>query len=244
MFALFRSRPDLYNFQSLKTDIHTHLLPGVDNGPSDLASALLMVKGLAESGFSRLFCTPHIKKSLPDNTSGKLRSVMDDFRRGLATAGIEVEVLLAAEYLLDEGFEAKLESGDLLLLPGNRLLIELQPNRPEFDLRTLLFNLRIKEYIPLVAHPERYQFMPNYNKVLSKWHERGYELQVDILSLTGYHGPAVRETAIWLLKNDMITHLASNVHNQRELELLKKSIGNSRVRDAVWKVAERGGNLA
>jgi tyrosine-protein phosphatase YwqE len=158
-------------------------------------------------------------------------------------AGLAVEVSLAAEYLLDEGFEGLLEANSLLCLPGKRLLVELQPNRAEIDLRTLLFNLRIKEYLPVLAHPERYHFLPNYRKVISKWHERGYEMQVDILSLTGYHGASTRETAVWMLKNDLISGLASNIHNRNELDLLRRSLESSKVREAVRKIGERGGNL-
>lgn len=243
MFTLFRSKPEPRTFKPLSTDIHAHLLPGLDNGSADMSEAVSLASGLHDLGFVHLYCTPHISKSLPGNTPDRLLAVFDAFRRSLSAAGLNIQVSLAAEYLLDEGFEGLLEAGPLLCLPGKRLLVELQPNRAEVDLRTLLFNLRIKEYLPVLAHPERYHFLPNYNKVISKWHERGYEMQVDILSLTGHHGAATRETALWMLKNNLISSLASNVHNRKELELLNRSLESSRVRDAVRKIGERGGNL-
>lgn len=243
MLSLFRSKPEPRTFKPLITDIHAHLLPGLDNGAGDMLEAVSLASGLRDLGFSHLYCTPHISKSPPGNTTDRLSAVFEAFRRGLSAAGVNLEVSLAAEYLLDEGFEALLETGSLLCLPGKRLLVELQPNRAEVDLRTLLFNLRIKEYLPVIAHPERYHFLPNYRKVISKWHERGYEMQVDILSLTGYHGTAIRETAVWMLKNNLVSSLASNVHNRKELDLLNKSLESSKVRDAVRKIGEKGGNL-
>ncbi|MFM7154590.1 MAG: tyrosine-protein phosphatase [Bacteroidota bacterium] len=243
MLTLFRSKPEPRTFEPLITDIHAHLLPGLDNGAEDMSEAVTLVSGLRDLGFSHIYCTPHVRKSLPGNTTERLSAVFEALRRGLSAAGLTIEVSLAAEYLLDEGFEDLLEANSLLCLPGKRLLVELQPNRAEVDLRTLLFNLRIREYLPVLAHPERYHFLPNYKKVLSKWHERGYEMQVDILSLTGYHGAATRETAVWMLKNDLISSLASNVHNRKELELLNRSLESSKVRDAVRKIGEKGGNL-
>jgi len=243
MFTLFRAKPEPQTFKLLRTDIHAHLLPGLDNGAGDMSESVALASGLRDLGFSHLFCTPHISKSLPGNTPDKLLAVFEAFRRGLSAAGVAIELSLAAEYLLDDGFEDLLATSSLLCLPGRRLLVELQPNRAEVDLRTLLFNLRIKEYLPVIAHPERYHFLPNYNKIISKWHERGYEMQVDILSFTGYHGSATRSTAVWMLKNNLISSLASNVHNRKELDLLNKSLESSRVRDAIRKIGEKGGNL-
>lgn len=243
MLTLFRSKPEPLSFESLGTDIHAHLLPGLDDGASDMSEAVSLASGLCDLGFARIFCTPHINKSLPGNTPDRLLTVFEAFRRSLSVAGLNVEVSLAAEYLLDEGFEELLEANSLLCLPGKRLLVELQPNRAEVDLRTLLFNLRIKEYLPVLAHPERYHFLPNYKKVIAKWHERGYEMQVDILSLTGYHGSETRATALWMLKNDLVSSLASNVHNRKELEVLNRSFESSKVREAVRKIGEKGGNL-
>ena len=243
MLTLFRSKPEPLSFESLGTDIHAHLLPGLDNGATDISEAVLLASGLRDLGFKHLFCTPHISKSLPGNTPDTVLAVFEAFRKGLSAAGITIELSLAAEYLLDEGFEELLEANSLLSLPGKRLLVELQPNRAEVDLRTLLFNLRIKEYLPVLAHPERYHFLPNYKKVIAKWHERGYEMQVDILSLTGYHGSETRATALWMLKNDLVSSLASNVHNRKELEVLNRSFESSKVREAVRKIGEKGGNL-
>lgn len=243
MLSLFRSKPEPLTFELLITDMHAHLLPGLDNGAEDMSEAVFMASGLRDLGFSRIYCTPHVSKSLPGNTADKLLAVFEAFRRSLLAAGLSIDVSLAAEYLLDEGFEDLLEANSLLCLPGKRLLVELRPNRAEVDLRTLLFKLSIKEYLPVLAHPERYHFLPDYRKAISKWHERGYEMQVDILSFTGYHGATTRETAIWMLRNNLISGLASNIHNRRELDLLNRSLESSKVRDAVRKIGEKGGNL-
>jgi hypothetical protein len=96
MFTLFRSKPEPQTFELLRTDIHAHLLPGLDNGAGDMSESVALASGLRDLGFSHLFCTPHISKSLPGNTPDKLWAVFEAFRRGLSAAGVTIELSTTA----------------------------------------------------------------------------------------------------------------------------------------------------
>lgn len=224
MFGLFKKVPPLGSFGFLGVDMHSHLLPGIDDGAKDMAHSLKLIRALQEMGFRQLITTPHVMADLYPNTSAIIREQEAAVQRAMAEEGLSVSLSAAAEYLMDEGFEVLLERGELLTIPGKRVLVEMSFISAPPKLDQYLFQLQTKGYRPLLAHPERYLFLrddfPRYQQIKS----RGCEFQLNLLSLTGYYGKPVKENAVALLKAGLIDFLASDLHHERHVERLQAAL--------------------
>ena len=231
MLSLFRkksSKNQGIDFSSLEVDMHSHLIPGIDDGAPDLETAISLVKSLKELGFSRLITTPHIMSDLYPNTNTDILEGLARLRKGLQEEGMDINVDAAAEYLMDEGFAEKIESGNLLTLGRNKVLVEMSFISAPPNLKTLLFNLQLKGYSPILAHPARYQYYHNDFGQYERLRDRGCTFQLNILSLTGYYGKAIKQIALKLLKNNMVEYLGTDLHNDRHLEHLQQALNSSK----------------
>ena len=227
MFSIFRKKTNAVplDLSALKVDMHSHLIPGIDDGAPDLDTAISLIKGLQELGFKKIITTPHVMADLYPNTSETILKGLEKVRTAIAEAGIEIEIDAAAEYLLDEGFEVKLNKNDLLTLPGNRVLVEMSFVNPAPNLESLLFELQMKGFRPIMAHPERYQYYHNDFGKFERLIDRGCELQVNLLSLTGYYGAPNQKSSVQkLLKADMVSFLGTDLHNDKHLEHMKQNL--------------------
>ena len=225
MFQFFkRSSSNVYSYSVFQTDMHSHILPGIDDGAPDVETSVRLIRGLMDLGYQSFIATPHIYQELYPNTADIIETALQTTRTALLAAGISVRIEAAAEYMLDDHFEVLLEQGALLTLPGRRVLIEMSPLSAPPLLDHYLFRLQLKGYVPLIAHPERYLFLKTNKARYHDWFDRGCELQLNLLSLTGYYGPTVRDTAIYLLKNRMVHFAGTDVHHQKHLELLQKAL--------------------
>ncbi|WFE83403.1 MULTISPECIES: tyrosine-protein phosphatase [Parabacteroides] len=190
------------------TDVHTHLLPGVDDGFSSLDDSREMLTFLEERGVERIFLTPHIMADLTKNRAVSLKERFGAFRE--SCAHIHVDMRLAAEYMLDECFYERMEEG-LLSYDGQHVLVEVSCLQAPGDLFEKLYDMQLNGYIPVMAHPERYGFW-NINELL-KLKEHGCKFQLNIFSLMGFYGPLSHKTAVSLLKNSHYDFVGSDIHS-------------------------------
>ncbi|MDE3250731.1 MAG: hypothetical protein KGO82_18865 [Bacteroidota bacterium] len=222
MFSIFKrkypSQP--IDFSGLGTDMHSHLLPGIDDGAADPAMTSILKGGLEELGFSAFITTPHIMWDLYRNTPETIAGAKE-----AAAASCTVDNLkTAAEYFLDEHFEERLRKEEqLLTLQDNRVLVEFSFVAAPFDLKNQLFQLQIKGYQPVLAHPERYAYFAGNKTVYNELRSMGCLLQLNLLSLTGYYGNEVHELAMWLVNKGMIDFAGTDLHHVKHLETLRKS---------------------
>ena len=228
MFSIFKQqkRKQTPDFSVLHTDMHSHLIPGIDDGAPDLDTAVDLVKSLKQLGFKKIITTPHVMADLYPNSSDTIKQGLAELKKGLAAANIKIDIAVAAEYLIDEGFEALLEADDLLPVSGNRILIEMSFINPAPNLKTILFNLQTAGYIPIMAHPERYQYYFNDFSNFERLIDRGCELQVNLLSLTGYYGNPIKKMANKLIKANMVSYLGTDLHNHKHLEQMEEYLGS------------------
>lgn len=233
MFNLFKKTAPLGNFAFLNTDMHSHLLPGIDDGAKDIDESLELISKLSAMGYKHLITTPHIMADLYPNTPAIITEKLKEVRKAISNAGIDITLNAAAEYLMDEGFEPLLEEGDLLTLPGKRLLVEMSFISAPPKLEQYLFRLQTKGYRPLLAHPERYLFFRDDFNRYSELKERGCEFQLNLLSLTGYYGKPTRENAVALLKADMIDYLGTDLHHERHAEMLSGALEDRSIAKAL-----------
>lgn len=224
MFNLFKKTDPLGNFAFLGTDMHSHLLPGIDDGAEDLEHSLKLIRALSSMGYDHLITTPHIMADLYPNTPAIIREKLEEVRSAMQAEGIAVTLDAAAEYLMDEGFEALLEAGTLLSMPGKRVLVEMSFISAPPKLEQYLFRLQTRGYRPILAHPERYLFLREDFKKYGELKERGCEFQLNLLSLTGYYGKPVRENAAELLKAGLIDYLGTDLHHDRHAQNLQAAL--------------------
>lgn len=215
----------------------------MDDGAPDVETALRLIRGLRELGFRRLITTPHVMTDLYPNTPEIIRAGLEQVRTALREADMEIEISAAAEYLLDEGFEERLEAGDLLPVADNYVLVEMSFISPPPNLFDYLFRLQTRGYRPILAHPERYLFLKNNPEAYQRLRDHGCLFQLNLLSLTGYYGKPVRENALHLLKNQQVEFLGSDLHHERQLETLRRSLDDRTMRRVLSEYAFRNGEL-
>jgi tyrosine-protein phosphatase YwqE len=210
------------DFSSLGTDLHNHILPGIDDGAPDTERSIKLIRALQALGFNSFIATPHIYKGLYPNNESTINHSLVVLKDALKEEKMDVPILAAAEYMIDESFNQMLDSNNLLTLPGNRILVEMSPLREPPFLDEMLFKLQLKDYNPIIAHPERYLFVGKSKHHFHDWFEKGFELQLNLLSIIGYYGPVVQENATYLLSKKLVHFMGTDLHNEAQAVQLQK----------------------
>ena len=230
MFSFFRSKPPApANFAFLGTDMQSHILPGIDDGAPDVATAVELVRGLAALGYKRLIATPHIYKELHPNTRETIENAWQQCTTALADEGVELAVQYAAEHMMDDHFEQLLTAKTLLPISQNYVLVETLAIAPPPQMDTWIFQMQTKGYCPVIAHPERYAYWHQNKNKLHDLHERGCKLQINLLSLTGAYSAPVRDQALYLLKHRLAAFAGTDLHHHKHLAMLQKMCTDSKL---------------
>lgn len=190
------------------TDVHTHLLPGVDDGFSSLSDSLEMLSYLKGQGVERIFLTPHVMADLAKNRKELLEERFEVFRE--ECAHIDIDLHLAAEYMLDECFYQQMAEG-LLSYDGRHVLVEVSCLQAPGDLFQKLYDIQLNGYIPVMAHPERYGFW-DYSGLM-RLKEHGCKFQLNLFSLSGFYGSTTQKTATRLLKEGQYDFAGTDIHS-------------------------------
>ncbi|CAG5086606.1 tyrosine-protein phosphatase [Parvicella tangerina] len=207
----------------LKVDVHSHLIPGIDDGAAQMEDSLNLLAEFEAMGYKKVITTPHVMSDYYRNTTDIILNGLDDVRRAKEKRGLSIEIDAAAEYNLDADFEPKIEAGDLLTFGDNYVLFELpfMSEPPMFN--DIVWKLQMKGYKPMLAHVERYGFWHNQWDKIESLKDRGVAIQVNINSLTGHYGPEVKAIADKLIENDMVDLLGSDCHNLNHIGLMQRA---------------------
>lgn len=231
MFSIFswkKSTVDLLSF--LKTDIHSHLLPGIDDGSPDMEKTINYIKELNKLGYKKLITTPHVKAGIYPNTPQIITKVLAQVQNALHAQNIEVTLEAAAEYLLDEEFENLLLNKQILSFDEKKyVLIEMSFIAPPPNLSEIIFLLKTQGYTPIMAHPERYGYWWDYIDKMSYLRDTGCLLQLNLLSLTGYYGKEVKQVATKILESGLIDFVGTDLHHERHLTHLEQLAKDSKI---------------
>ena len=204
-------------------DIHSHILPGIDDGAPDIETSLMLIRGLYGLGIRKCIATPHIIGDLYRNTPATINNALELTRQGCIDEDIGMEISAAAEYMLDDQFMEGLRSkSPLLTLHKNILLTEIPYTTPPNNLDEMAFNIITGGYQPVLAHPERYYFFHRDFKEYYRLKDLGFHLQVNLLSLTGYYGKTVARAAKYILEKGLASLVGTDLHHRRHLEALGK----------------------
>jgi protein-tyrosine phosphatase len=225
-FFLNKQRKSIFSalFDIIEVDIHSHLIPAVDDGSPDLATSIGLIKQMQDFGIKKIITTPHISELYPNSNDAILDGLFR-LKKALTSQGVELELTVAAEYMVNDIFERMiLDDLPLLTLPERYILIEIPHISEPANFYKVLSLLTKKGYKPILAHPERYRF---YNRNLfdyEKIKSYGCFFQMNILSIIGYYGHSINECAWSLLNNKMIDFVGSDIHNDRHISAIKKNM--------------------
>ena len=224
MFSFFkRSSKEPFPFDQLKTDFHSHILPGIDDGSPDADTSINLIKGLIDLGYENLVGTPHVMEDIWKNDERSISNSYTLLEASLKEANIDNEIRSAAEYLVDANFEKLLRNKEkLLTIKDNWVLIEVSFIAPPPQLREVIFEMQLQGYQPVFAHPERYNYYHYRKNALEEIRSAGCLLQCNLLSFAGYYGPKVLKAAESLAVNKMVDLLGTDLHHQRHLEALQQ----------------------
>lgn len=224
MLNIFKKKKKQYylNFEELGVDIHSHLIPGIDDGAKSLKDSIDIIKGLKDLGFKKIITTPHVYKDYYPNTPDRILTGFNILRKELKNLGIEISIECAAEYYMDETFERLLYQKKLLTFEENFVLVEMSFFQELVQLDEYLFRMQVNSYQPILAHPERYLYYSNNLNRLEDLKIRGCKLQLNMLSLIGYYGKEVKELAIKILDSSLYDFAGTDIHNIEQIKVLKK----------------------
>lgn len=211
---------DPLDFSVLKTDIHSHFIPGIDDGSPDMETTISLIKEMQGLGFKKVITTPHVMSDFYKNSSDIILKGLTDIRSELKVQNINMEIEAAAEYYIDYDFEQKIGKEKFLTFGDNYILVELSFMEAPKNLFDIIFKLQLEGYKVALAHPERYAFftMDDYEELVN----RGVLLQINWLSIIGYYSPQIEQKTKDLISADMVRFIGSDCHNMNHAELYKK----------------------
>ena len=193
LFNLFspKEKPlEPLDFSTLNTDMHSHLIPGIDDGAKTMEDSIALIKMLHSVGYTRLITTPHIMSDYYKNTPEIINAGLEQVREAIKIENIPVEIFAAAEYYLDDGFLQKLEEEKLMTFGDNYLLVEISYINPPENIKEIFFRTRVAGYKPILAHPERYPFWYNSFDEYRSIRDSGVLLQLNLNSKSIIFSPA------------------------------------------------------
>lgn len=208
----------------LKCDVHSHFIPGIDDGAQTMEDSIAMLREFSEKGYKKVITTPHIMSDSYRNTPEIILNGLEKVRAALKAEGIPLEIDAAAEYYLDFDFEKKIEGKKLLTFGKNFVLFELSFLHPPNSLQSVIFKLQTNGYQPVLAHPERYNFWHEEFEKYEEIIEQGVLLQLNINSLTGFYSPATRKIAERMIEQNMISFLGSDCHHIGHVNLMSQVV--------------------
>jgi protein-tyrosine phosphatase len=235
IFNLFKRKEKNETVEdSLFVDMHSHVLPGIDDGADSPEDALELLRAFQAFGYKKLIATPHIMGDFFRNTPEIISEKLQLLQCLIRGNNLSITLEAAAEYYLDEWFMAKLRSGEKVLTFGdNYLLFETSYINESAFLDEALFLMKTQGYKPVMAHPERYTYLYSDFSLFKKIYEKGVLFQVNINSLSGYYSKAAQTYAAKLIDHSMVDMLGSDCHGTRHIEAMKKARSSKHYKKAL-----------
>ncbi len=229
MFGLFSKKKideiRRFDLSTIGVDMHSHVLPGIDDGAQNVEESVVLVKAMMDLGIKKIIATPHIMVDYYRNTSETIAAALYVLQNELQNQQIEIELDAAAEHLLDEGFEVLLDEGRVMPMKDNYLLFEMSFIDAHPNLIPVIQKMREMGYKPILAHPERYPYFSIENcENVKSW---GCDLQMNTISLTGYYGTKTKLLAETMIDRHLVDFISSDMHHPKHAAALEKSLKTS-----------------
>jgi protein-tyrosine phosphatase len=220
--------------QPLRVDIHSHLLPALDDGVPTFEEAERIILQFIKLGYRKLITTPHVMSDQYRNTPAIIDQRLRELRQHLLLKNIAIEIDAAAEYYLDESLMQMLEDNQPLLTLGkNYILFETNFVTESFLIKDFIFTALTKGYKPILAHPERYLYLQNNFSKAQELLDRGVLFQVNISSLTAHYSRPAQQMAFKLIDRGCVHWLGSDCHFFQHIKLMEKAFTSRYCRKAL-----------
>ncbi|WP_298953062.1 CpsB/CapC family capsule biosynthesis tyrosine phosphatase [uncultured Nonlabens sp.] len=228
----------LVDFLEDLVDIHNHILPGIDDGSKDLETTLEMIGGFKELGFKGCIATPHTMEDYYGNDSNGIIEKFNQIKLELEASNHRDFIISAAsEYMMDGEFDNLIDTNNYLCLHNNYILTELSYFQKPNNLEELVFKMCQKGLKPILAHPERYRYITSIG-AYKDLKSRGFELQLNLLSLTEHYGEDSFQKAKSLLDKGMYEFIGTDAHKPSHLEKIKSIKIKKNQVDSIKKLVE------
>lgn len=226
---LFAKKPQLppFDLSVIKTDMHSHLIPGIDDGSRSMDETIAMLAKFESLGYQKVITTPHIMSEVYPNTPEIILEGLEHVRQTAQGLGIAVEIEAAAEYYFDDSLVQKVKEGTVLTFGDRYVLVEFSFHTAPVYESTLFFEMQIADYKPVLAHFERYSYYHGSIEKAVEYREKGVNIQVNLNSLTGHYGPEVRKQAQRLIDNGLVDFVGSDCHRIQHQLLLEEHLSDA-----------------
>lgn len=224
---IFAKKLDPISIKDLiKVDMHSHLIPGIDDGSKSIEDSIKMLRKFEELGYSKVITTPHIMSDFYKNTPDIILSGLEKVREVISVNNLKIEIEAAAEYYLDYELMSKIQNKEVLTFGDHHVLFELSFTEEPKIVDEVIFEFLNNGYKPILAHVERYPFYEGNIDRVAELKDKGALLQMNINSLSGHYGPGVVKFAQQLIEADLIDVLGSDCHKIQHLGLLEQTLTN------------------
>jgi protein-tyrosine phosphatase len=229
-----RGKKDIYagvpipknaNWGFLGADMHSHLIPGIDDGAKNMKDSLNLVRSLSDMGFTTIITTPHTMIDYYPNTTENIQNGLVGLQAAIKEENIPVAIRVASEYYIDEHFIKLLDTQPLLTIRNNEVLVEFSMLYEPPMLMDVIYKMQTAGYRPIIAHPERYIFFHQEFKRYQQLRDRGCMLQLNMLSVAGYYGKSIKLIADELLAKNLYDYCGTDMHHERHAAMLKAMAG-------------------
>lgn len=204
------------------TDIHCHILPGIDDGAPDADYGAELVMRMSAWGLSRIIATPHVVGEVYENTPESISAALTRLQESMHAKGIPTTVQSAAEHRLDDLFSRNIIADTLISHPSKHVLIENSFMQEARDIDSIVIRLTNRGYIPIMAHPERFVYYHSANlKRYFELHRLGVRFQVNLLSIAGRYGSEPRHVAERLIEAGIVDFFGTDVHRHEHCDAIE-----------------------
>lgn len=208
----------------LKCDMHSHLIPGVDDGSPSAKDSAALIAGLGRMGYKKLIITPHFMTGFYNNTSEGVKHSLEILNEGISRQDLGIELEVAAEYYLDYDFMQDIGSKPMLTFGNKMLLFECSFTNQHRNFDETVFEMQINGYKPVLAHPERYTYWHGATRLMHEFHDRGILFQLNILSVIGAYASNVNKAARTLIDNGLCDFIGTDLHNPNQLAVIENAM--------------------
>lgn len=227
IFSKKESQREPFDLSTFKVDMHSHLIPGIDDGSKSMDETIAMLAKFESLGFEKVITTPHIMSDYFRNTPEIILGGLEKVRDELKHLNLKIELEAAAEYYYDETLMMKLKNKEKLLTFGdNYVLFEFSFHSEPSQIEALFFEMITQNYKPVLAHFERYVFLHGSIDKAKEWRSKGVNIQLNYNSLFGHYGPEVQKQARALVDSGEIDFVSTDCHRMDHLMALESSLGD------------------
>ena len=237
MFEFLKKTKKAKTFSVLGTDMHCHLLPGVDDGSSNFNETVSCLRAMGSLGYNKIYFTPHFQAHYP-NEEDDIQKRFDELKKQLKKLGdndLPEVAAISGEYRFDPLFARRPGVDKVLTLPGKYLLCEFSLHFSNYMPIDTFKEYQRLGYTLILAHPERYPYLGLHSKEIETMKSMGILFQVNVLSLNGFYGDSARKKGFEYIDHGMVEYLGTDTHNMRYINALIDTADNKEVKKILEK---------